>query len=124
MWRGNACKHAAIFTAPAALKLRHCQLLAQHALCHIRPLSNIGTLSHTVKPFLFCGTPIWQGPKQHFTVGPAFGQQAHYGHFDVIVGRNAQQEVWPHLTAFLEAHDAPASLRQLWGVRLLNEGEV
>jgi hypothetical protein len=77
------------------------------------------TISH-----LYNFTCLPQGPKQHFTFGPAFGQQAHYGHFDVIVGRNAQQEVWPHLTAFLEAHDAPASLRQLWDARLLNEGEV
>jgi glycerol dehydrogenase-like iron-containing ADH family enzyme len=66
---------------------------------------------------------LLQGPKQHVTFGPAHGHQAHYGHFDVIVGRNAQQEVWPHLKAFLEQHDAPASLRQLWDAQLLREGE-
>ncbi|WIA36649.1 hypothetical protein OEZ86_007933 [Tetradesmus obliquus] len=63
------------------------------------------------------------GPKQHLTFGPAHGHQAHYGHFDVIVGRHAQREVWPHLQAFLEQHDSPASLQQLWDAQLLREGE-
>jgi hypothetical protein len=71
-------------------------------------------------------TPVvaLQGLKQHVTFGPAHGHKAHYGHFDVIVGRSAQQEVWPHLQGFLQQHDAPASLQQLWDARLLTDGEV
>lgn len=30
---------------------------------------------------------------------------SHYGHFDVIQGRAAQAEVWPHLMSFLSQHD-------------------
>ncbi|WIA16477.1 hypothetical protein OEZ85_013159 [Tetradesmus obliquus] len=66
---------------------------------------------------------LFGGPTQHLTFGPGHGHQAHYGHFDVIVGRHAQREVWPHLQAFLEQHDSPASLQQLWDAQLLREGE-
>lgn len=30
----------------------------------------------------------------------------HYGHFDLIMGRRAPEEVWPHITTHLAAHDA------------------
>lgn len=55
-----------------------------------------------------------QGPKQHITLGPRHGQKHHYGHFDVIIGKNAQHEVWPHIVAWLEAHDGPATVDNLW----------
>lgn len=33
--------------------------------------------------------------------GRAYGQRQDYGHFDLMVGRNAPTEVWPHLTQWL-----------------------
>lgn len=57
-----------------------------------------------------------QGPKKHLIIGPAHGQQFHYGHFDVIVGKNAQSETWPHIQGWLNEHDAPVSTaKDLWG---------
>lgn len=35
----------------------------------------------------------------HF--GIAHGHDDEYGHFDLIIGRRAQREVWPHVTEFL-----------------------
>jgi pimeloyl-ACP methyl ester carboxylesterase len=44
--------------------------------------------------------------KQVAFFGRAHGHAEHYGHFDLIVGRHAQREVWPHITAFLARGDA------------------
>jgi pimeloyl-ACP methyl ester carboxylesterase len=41
------------------------------------------------KRLLMCGVPHGHGDE--------------YGHFDLIVGKRAQSEVWPHIAAFLEA---------------------
>jgi pimeloyl-ACP methyl ester carboxylesterase len=40
--------------------------------------------------------------------GREFGHAEDYGHFDLIVGQRAEQEVWPHIVAFLQATDASA----------------
>lgn len=37
--------------------------------------------------------------------GRAFGHAEDYGHCDLIVGRNAPREVWPHLARFLAGED-------------------
>lgn len=36
--------------------------------------------------------------------GRAFGHADDYGHFDLIVGKRAEQEVWPRLLGWLSAH--------------------
>eukprot|EP00878_Enallax_costatus_P044472 GHUV01053113.1.p1 GENE.GHUV01053113.1~~GHUV01053113.1.p1 ORF type:complete len:677 (+),score=186.62 GHUV01053113.1:167-2197(+) len=60
---------------------------------------------------------LFGGPKKHLIFGPAHGHQYHYGHFDVIVGKNAQLEVWPSIKEWLAEHDAPAmTADDLWGV--------
>jgi alpha-beta hydrolase superfamily lysophospholipase len=33
------------------------------------------------------------------------GHSAHYGHFDLLVGRRARDEVFPHIDAWLDEHD-------------------
>lgn len=38
--------------------------------------------------------------------GKAYGHEDDYGHFDLIVGKRAQHEVWPEITAFLAAEPA------------------
>lgn len=44
--------------------------------------------------------------KQHVCFGPWWGTaRRNYGHFDVICGKDAAQEVWPYITNFLEQHD-------------------
>jgi pimeloyl-ACP methyl ester carboxylesterase len=40
--------------------------------------------------------------------GRAHGHGADYGHFDLIVGRNARDEVWPHICDFLCGQAPPA----------------
>lgn len=37
--------------------------------------------------------------------GKEFGQRDEYGHFDLIMGNNAPEEVWPTLHEWLVAHD-------------------
>ncbi len=39
-------------------------------------------------------------------LGRAHGTQEEYGHFDLLVGRHAPEEVWPRIAAFLEGRDA------------------
>ncbi|MDD9936859.1 MAG: alpha/beta fold hydrolase [Myxococcales bacterium] len=39
--------------------------------------------------------------EQH-TFGRAAGHSDDYGHFDLLVGKEAEREVWPHITRFLE----------------------
>lgn len=41
--------------------------------------------------------------------GRQHGHGADYGHFDLIVGRNARDEVWPHITDFLCGEAPPAA---------------
>ncbi|MEW5312528.1 MAG: hypothetical protein WDW38_004157 [Sanguina aurantia] len=43
--------------------------------------------------------------KRYFCLGPDAGQKHHYGHFDILMGTNVQQEVFPLLTQWLERHD-------------------
>jgi pimeloyl-ACP methyl ester carboxylesterase len=44
----------------------------------------------------------WGGPKRYWSAGPL------YGHGDLLVGRRAAADVFPHLVAWLEEH-APAA---------------
>ena len=48
---------------------------------------------------------LFGGPKRAVTIGKAQGMCSHYGHFDVVVGRRAREEVWPLVLEHLEAHD-------------------
>ncbi|KAI8464796.1 MAG: Alpha/Beta hydrolase protein [Monoraphidium minutum] len=48
---------------------------------------------------------LFGGPKKAITIGKAHGHCSHYGHFDVIVGRSAKDEVWPQVLKFLEDND-------------------
>jgi pimeloyl-ACP methyl ester carboxylesterase len=38
--------------------------------------------------------------------GPAYGHATHYGHFDLLVGRHAEREVFPHILNWLRSHPA------------------
>lgn len=48
---------------------------------------------------------MFGGPKESLCFGTAQGHSSHYGHFDVIVGKNAKEEVWPRVLGFLERYD-------------------
>lgn len=39
--------------------------------------------------------------------GVAQGQERSYGHFDLLCGRRARQEVWPSIVSWMEARDGP-----------------
>jgi pimeloyl-ACP methyl ester carboxylesterase len=44
--------------------------------------------------------------KQLLLFGKPYGHVDDYGHFDLLVGKRAATEVWPHITAFLGAGDS------------------
>jgi hypothetical protein len=46
-------------------------------------------------------------PRPNQKTTPSGTSKEHYGHFDVIMGKNARTEVWPHILGHLEQHDAP-----------------
>jgi hypothetical protein len=46
--------------------------------------------------------------KQLVVLGPAPFFAHHYGHLDMLCGRNVRAEVCPHITTFLLALDDPA----------------
>lgn len=49
--------------------------------------------------------------KQFVCIGPTHGTgKRHYGHFDIVSGKDAAQEVFPYVFDWLEQHDAPLSL--------------
>lgn len=39
-------------------------------------------------------------------MGPTYGTQDHYGHFDILMGRRVETEVFPLLTDWLNEQDA------------------
>jgi pimeloyl-ACP methyl ester carboxylesterase len=41
--------------------------------------------------------------------GVEHGHRDHYGHFDLLMGRRARGEVYPHIDAWLDRADAPAA---------------
>lgn len=46
--------------------------------------------------------------KQFVCIGPSCGTgKRHYGHFDLLSGKRASQEVFPYIFDWLEQHDAP-----------------
>eukprot|EP00877_Chromochloris_zofingiensis_P013644 jgi/Chrzof1/8533/Cz03g14190.t1 len=46
--------------------------------------------------------------KRFIFLGPQYGtSKDHYGHFDIVAGKNVQTEVYPHIAAWLSEHDAP-----------------
>ena len=45
------------------------------------------------------------GPSRLAAFGRVHGHASHYGHFDLIIGRQARAEVWPTIEAWLEEHD-------------------
>lgn len=42
---------------------------------------------------------------EHKAFGPGNGQKQNYGHHDLIMGKTAQQEVWPHIDDWIRKHD-------------------
>lgn len=40
--------------------------------------------------------------------GPQEGHREHYGHFDLLLGRYAKEEVFPHILSWLRSHDREA----------------
>lgn len=47
--------------------------------------------------------------KRALFVGKKYGHASDYGHLDLIVGRRAAHDVWPHIGAFLQGEPAVAS---------------
>jgi len=45
--------------------------------------------------------------KRRVTFGKAYGEADDYGHFDLLVGKRAASEVWPHIEAFLGGAASP-----------------
>jgi pimeloyl-ACP methyl ester carboxylesterase len=45
--------------------------------------------------------------KRRVTFGKEFGHADDYGHFDLLVGKRAASEVWPHIEAFLAGGPEP-----------------
>lgn len=46
--------------------------------------------------------------KQFVCLGPQHGtSKRHYGHFDIVSGKHAAEEVYPHIMGWLQQHDAP-----------------
>lgn len=46
--------------------------------------------------------------KQFVCIGPTYGTgKRHYGHFDIVSGKNAAREVYPYVFNWLEQHDTP-----------------
>ena len=45
------------------------------------------------------------GPTRLAPFGVQHGHGSHYGHFDLIIGRNASTEVWPTIEGWLADHD-------------------
>jgi len=43
--------------------------------------------------------------KKLVVFGPNEGHGDHYGHFDLLIGRRAKEEVFPHIDGFLDDHD-------------------
>ena len=37
--------------------------------------------------------------------GPEAGEAEHYGHFDMVIGERAREEVWPEIVEWLVSHD-------------------
>lgn len=51
--------------------------------------------------------------KRFVCIGPTHGTgKRHYGHFDIVAGRAAAQEVYPHVFSWLEQHDTPLEAEQ------------
>jgi len=70
--------------------------------------SPVALAEKTLRDMRQGGTP--DGEKHALEVfGPAFGHVTHYGHFDLVAGIHAQQEVFPRLLEWLREH--PASPR-------------
>lgn len=72
------------------------------------------TTPHSYRPLVDSPRPCWlqaygSADKQFVLLGPAGGQQEHYGHFDILMGLRAEHEVFPRLHAFLAGHDTPFS---------------
>jgi polyhydroxyalkanoate synthase len=49
---------------------------------------------------------IMSGCSVYKLIGKASGHEEEYGHFDLIVGKNAKVEVWDIVSNFLEKHDS------------------
>jgi len=47
--------------------------------------------------------------KRFICLGPSSGFGSHYGHFDILIGKRVEKEVFPIIHEFLEQHDAPQS---------------
>ncbi len=52
-----------------------------------------------------------RGPTRLVEHGLAHGHGSHYGHFDLVIGRQAAREVWPTLEAWLIEHDGVRAAR-------------
>jgi alpha-beta hydrolase superfamily lysophospholipase len=79
----------------------------RHADRFQRPvLALAGTADRQCDPAAVEATVAMLGStdKSFRTVGAGHGARTHYGHFDLVVGREAPADVWPILSDWLERH--------------------
>lgn len=51
---------------------------------------------------------LWGAETRFIEYGPACGHAQHYGHFDLLCGIRAQEEVFPDIAGWLDRHDLDA----------------
>jgi len=54
------------------------------------------------------GYELWAGEKEHWNAGKKAGLSVDYGHSDLIFGRRAPDEIYPHIADWLVKHSEPA----------------
>jgi pimeloyl-ACP methyl ester carboxylesterase len=53
------------------------------------------------------GYELWAGEKEYWNAGRTAGLSVDYGHSDLIFGRNAPDEIYPRIVAWMRAHSEP-----------------
>ena len=59
------------------------------------------------------GYELWAGEKEYWNAGREAGLSTDYGHSDLIFGRNAPEEIYPRVVAWMRAHSESAALPAL-----------
>lgn len=66
-------------------------------------LDRVGTV-----PAVKDGYRALGGPKEWILLGEEYGEQADYGHMELVIGERARTEVFPRLLSFLDRHSGGA----------------
>lgn len=74
------------------------------------PVLAVGGVADTMDPATGCRA-FWEmigsRQKQFWLLGKEQGYRKDYGHVDMLVGRDAQREIWPRVLAWLNQHTDP-----------------